>query len=324
MVWARTYVYAGGLIATMDKDETHFRLTDWLGNERVTTSFQGVYEGSCASLPFGDGLTCTGESADPHHFTGKERDTETGNDYFGARYYASSMGRFMSPDWSAKEEPVPYAQLDDPQSLNLYAYVMNNPLSKIDSDGHQDHMLISLSAKLTVDVITIGIKAKSAVDKAWNNLEANHPQVAQYLKDTAKDAVVMAITHQSGEGAIGDFHAPGDVPNGRTIVRGGLGEPPPSGTYSGAQGTTLAEAGKGVPNGTVSATTAGQIRAVGGDVRPAPEPAYEGGPINGQHVNVTGGQSAFGSPEANPAPKSERIPGGNTLPKPPKPNGGSN
>ena len=49
-------------------------------------------------------------------FTGKERDTESGNDYFGARYYASSMGRFMSPDWSAKAEPVPYAKLDNPQS----------------------------------------------------------------------------------------------------------------------------------------------------------------------------------------------------------------
>ena len=33
-----------------------------------------------------------------HLFTGKERDTESGNDYFGARYYASTMGRFMSPD----------------------------------------------------------------------------------------------------------------------------------------------------------------------------------------------------------------------------------
>jgi len=68
--------------------------------------------------------------------TGKERDSESGNDYFGARYYASSMGRFMSPDWSAKEEPVPYAKLDDPQSLNLYAYVMNNPLIRADIDGH--------------------------------------------------------------------------------------------------------------------------------------------------------------------------------------------
>jgi RHS repeat-associated protein len=66
----------------------------------------------------------------------KERDTESGNDYFGARYYASSMRRFLSPDWSAKAEPVPYAKLDNPQSLNLYAYVLNNPLTKDDPDGH--------------------------------------------------------------------------------------------------------------------------------------------------------------------------------------------
>ena len=69
-------------------------------------------------------------------FTGKERDTESGNDYFEARYYSSAMGRFMSPDWSAQEQPVPYANLDDPQSLNLYAYVRNNPLSRTDADGH--------------------------------------------------------------------------------------------------------------------------------------------------------------------------------------------
>jgi RHS repeat-associated protein len=69
-------------------------------------------------------------------YTGKERDIESGNDYFGARYYSSSMGRFMSPDWSAKMEPVPYAKLDNPQSLNLYAYVGNNPLIRIDKDGH--------------------------------------------------------------------------------------------------------------------------------------------------------------------------------------------
>jgi RHS repeat-associated protein len=69
--------------------------------------------------------------------TGKERDTESGNDYFGARYYNSATGRFLSPDWSAKEEPVPYAKLDNPQSLNLYSYVLNNPLSHVDPDGHE-------------------------------------------------------------------------------------------------------------------------------------------------------------------------------------------
>jgi RHS repeat-associated protein len=77
----------------------------------------------------------------PSRFTGKERDTESGNDYFGARYYGSSMGRFMSPDWSAQEEPVPYAKLDNPQSLNLYAYVGNNPLGGVDADGHDSFHL---------------------------------------------------------------------------------------------------------------------------------------------------------------------------------------
>jgi RHS repeat-associated protein len=69
-------------------------------------------------------------------YTGKERDAESGNDYFGARYYASNVGRWLSPDWSASEDPVPYANLSNPQSLNLYAYIQNNPLYAVDSDGH--------------------------------------------------------------------------------------------------------------------------------------------------------------------------------------------
>lgn len=64
-------------------------------------------------------------------FTGKERDSESGNDYFGARYYASSMGRFLSPDPAG----VGYADPTNPQSLNLYSYVYNNPLINIDPSG---------------------------------------------------------------------------------------------------------------------------------------------------------------------------------------------
>jgi RHS repeat-associated protein len=71
-----------------------------------------------------------------YKFTGKERDTESGLDYFGARYYGSNMGRFMSPDWSPQAAAVPYASLSNPQSLNLYAYMRNNPLGGTDPDGH--------------------------------------------------------------------------------------------------------------------------------------------------------------------------------------------
>jgi RHS repeat-associated protein len=66
-----------------------------------------------------------------HHSTGKERDTESGLDYFEARYYGSSMGRFSSPDPSGLLAANPA----DPQSWNMYAYARNNPLINIDPTG---------------------------------------------------------------------------------------------------------------------------------------------------------------------------------------------
>ena len=69
-------------------------------------------------------LVCVPGSCFPRsRFTGKGRDTESGNDYFGARYYASSMGRMMSPDPGNAG-----ADLTNPQSWNMYSYALNNPL----------------------------------------------------------------------------------------------------------------------------------------------------------------------------------------------------
>ena len=62
--------------------------------------------------------------------TGKERDAETGLDYFGARYYGGAQGRFTSPD-----APLVDQHAADPQSWNLYAYVRNNPLRNTDPSG---------------------------------------------------------------------------------------------------------------------------------------------------------------------------------------------
>jgi RHS repeat-associated protein len=156
LVWKHTNVWAAGkLLATYDEATVngtvtspglHFYFDDPLGTRRVQTDYAGNIENSCSSLPFGDGESCAATPTE-HLFTGKERDAESGNDYFEARYYSSAMGRFMSPDWSAKEDPVPYAQLDDPQSLNLYSYVRNNPLARTDPDGHccLDEAIVGLS-----------------------------------------------------------------------------------------------------------------------------------------------------------------------------------
>lgn len=63
----------------------------------------------------------------PSRSTGKERDSETGLDYFGARYYGANMGRWMSPD------PILIKKewLLDPQKLNRYGYVANRPVAHI-------------------------------------------------------------------------------------------------------------------------------------------------------------------------------------------------
>jgi RHS repeat-associated protein len=144
--WVHTNVYANSqLIATYANDNggttpqtgsLHFFLSDWLGTKRLQTDYAGNTENTWSNLPFGDGLAPSGTGVSEQHFTGKERDAESGLDYFGARYYASSAGHWMSPDWSAKIEPVPYAKLANPQSLNLYSYVENNPITGSDPDGH--------------------------------------------------------------------------------------------------------------------------------------------------------------------------------------------
>ena len=98
------------------------------------------------------------------HFTGKERDTESGNDYFGARYYASSMGRFMSPD------PINLTNarlLNPANTLNKYTYGANNPLKFVDKDGKD---------------ITIFYEAPK------NLLETGHIALAAVNQDTGASA----------------------------------------------------------------------------------------------------------------------------------------
>lgn len=81
-------------------------------------------------------------------FTGKERDAESGNDYFGASYYASSMGRWLSPD----PGPVSRNHLANPQKWNKYNYTLNNPLRYFDPDGQveKDVQLRSFIQQKTV------------------------------------------------------------------------------------------------------------------------------------------------------------------------------
>ena len=116
----------------------HYYFSDHLGTHSLVTDINGTMPPQEESdfYPYGGEIPVSGSDPNHYKFTGKERDTESGLDEFGARYYSSSMGRFMIPDWAAKSITVPYADFGNPQSLNLYDYVGNNPLTFIDDDGH--------------------------------------------------------------------------------------------------------------------------------------------------------------------------------------------
>ena len=200
-------IYAGG--------NTYFVHSDWLGTQRART--YGTWVATCTSLPFGDALNCTPSVTDsPLHFTGKQRDTESGLDNFGARYNASSMGRFMTPDWSAKPQGVPYAVLDDPQSLNLYAYVRNNPLTRTDPNGHcdvegQHHSFFWCVAHSAGIIQTQKEKEAEKLNQqkreqaSWERFHASHPNwsYAQYRLFVAMATMLPGPMEMSvaGEGA---------------------------------------------------------------------------------------------------------------------------
>jgi RHS repeat-associated protein len=166
--------------AVNDSFVGHYYTGDQIGSARMLTSAGGWPVSSDTFYPFGQEQSGT---SDPNHykFTGKERDAESGLDYFGARYYGSTMGRFMSPDWADKPEAVPYSSLSNPQSLNLYAYVNNNPLSKIDPDGH----LLSLAqyqhpggfgSSGSQVLMANFLAASSNESEAFQNAPAQQPQ----------------------------------------------------------------------------------------------------------------------------------------------------
>ncbi|HEV3038443.1 MAG TPA: RHS repeat-associated core domain-containing protein [Candidatus Angelobacter sp.] len=117
--------------------------------------------------PWGGELQFANGDSNHYKFTGKERDAETGLDYFGARHYSNGLGRFITPDWAATPVAVPYADLTDPQSLNQYTYVRNLPTTRIDTDGHDGWDMVKA-------VVTVGAIATSAYIRSENQRTADN------------------------------------------------------------------------------------------------------------------------------------------------------
>ncbi len=209
--WNRGEIYAGNRhLASYGNNTTYFIYPDWLGTERARSSVSGALCETITSLPFGDGQSTSGSCSDisPMHFTGKPRDTESNLDYFSARYYSSQLGRFATPDWAGMPTAVPYAMFADPQTLNLYAYLRNNPELKADSDGHCEPGCADLIARVTVAVTMFSIRhpeVGKAYDKLVSSLSlkvtgALQAKIPEKVSPVSGGAAVGAYVKLSGEG----------------------------------------------------------------------------------------------------------------------------
>ncbi|MCL4852248.1 MAG: hypothetical protein KJZ78_12815 [Bryobacteraceae bacterium] len=153
----------------------HYLHTDALGSTRLVTDSAGAAQKRADYWPFGlekNALVAEtayrtvglkyGAGVDPAlRFTGKERDSETGLDYFETRYFGSAQGRFTSPDGMIMKREW----LSDPQRWNHYAYVRNNPLRFVDPNG-EDLIVVYSTAELNRENLEWFRKNRTKIEAA--------------------------------------------------------------------------------------------------------------------------------------------------------------
>ena len=187
-----------------------YYFSDHLKTASVITDSAGAIKAESDYYPWGGELQFVNNDPNHYKFTGKERDGESGLDYFGARYYSNGLGRWVSADWSATPIPVPYADFSSPQSLNLYGYVVNLPTSKIDEDGHDGATAVLDEVEEFVETeapgplaaaakkfgpavlfgVALGVEAKSFLDAQANRVRANAEM--DYVKSMSKTDQLLA------------------------------------------------------------------------------------------------------------------------------------
>ena len=119
----------GESVASKRGTSKYFYHNDHLGSVNVVTDIAGTRVQLNEYYPWGANSRASGNIDPDQRFTGQKLDPETGLYYYGGRYYDAEIGRFISGDPFVQD---PY----DPQNLNRFSYVINNPQNYIDPDGY--------------------------------------------------------------------------------------------------------------------------------------------------------------------------------------------
>jgi RHS repeat-associated protein len=170
---------------------------DHLGSTRVLTDGSGTVVARHDYLPFGEEIVSSNRTAALFYtsdnlaqkFTGKERDAETGLDFFGARYMSSAQGRFTSPD----PKQMTGRHLMNPQKWNKYVYVQNNPLTSIDPDGLDDYKIFITDSR-GGGGNWAGAKSAAATTKNYNAAVSDPNSRVVFVGHTSHDPNTLKTT----------------------------------------------------------------------------------------------------------------------------------
>ncbi len=160
-------------------DQVYFYYTDPAGTPLAMADTSGTVVWKADYMPFGEETVSTSTVDNNKTFVGKEKDSETGLHYFGARYMESMAGRFLTPDpiasVASSNGKINQKALANPQALNVYAYSLNNPYKYVDKDGawperiHNkliDQAFSKGDYKLNANIIGIFKQASAYADSA--------------------------------------------------------------------------------------------------------------------------------------------------------------
>jgi RHS repeat-associated protein len=175
-----SYVYGGDLLAQREANSPNtYYHADGLGSVRAMSDSTGVISTRYSYDAFGRTRAQEGLARNPYQFTGQQVDAETGLVYLRARYYDPAIGRFLSRDPVLTEHP--------------YAYVGNNPISRVDLEGHFWHVVGGAVVGAGVYVIGQG------VSNVLSGRDWNEGITAEGLaKGAVKGAIAAAIPGVGG------------------------------------------------------------------------------------------------------------------------------